>query len=114
MAFELSDKEMELYRHFVSRIDTLLREMCVHNEASLQIFKEYPQKLRSFIDVYFFTGNFEDLMENLHILETHHIEQSKLNVATLNFSGINTNPFEYNDGSDLFKKINESVQAIMK
>jgi hypothetical protein len=43
--------------------------------------------------VYFFTDNFQDLMENLDILEALHVDKSKLTVATLNFSGINTNPF---------------------
>lgn len=38
-------------------------------------------------------------MENLDTLETQHIEKSKVKVATVNFSGINTNPFEYDDGS---------------
>ena len=33
-----------------------------------------------------------------------------MNFATLNFSGVNTNPFEYDDGSDIFKRINENVQ----
>jgi len=47
--------------------------MCVHNEASLHIFKEYPQQIKSFIDVFFFCGNFEDLMENLDLLETQHV-----------------------------------------
>jgi hypothetical protein len=29
-------------------------------------------------------------------------------VATLNFSGININPFEYNDGSPLFEALNRN------
>ena len=53
-------------------------------------------------------------MENLDVLEKQHIEKSKMNVATLNFSGINTNPFEYDDGSDFFKAINENVQELLK
>ena len=53
-------------------------------------------------------------MENLDLLETQHVEKSKMNVATLNFSGVNTNPFEYNDGSEMFTKINKSVQEIIE
>ena len=33
-----------------------------------------------------------------------------MNIASLNFSGINTNPFEYDDGSEFFKRINDNVQ----
>jgi hypothetical protein len=53
-------------------------------------------------------------MENLDLLETQHVEKSKMNVATLNFSGVNTNPFEYDDGSEMFTKINKSVQEIIE
>ena len=56
--------------------------------------------------MYYFTGNFEDLMENLDLLHSHYVEKSKINISTLNFSGINTNPFEYDDGSELFVRIN--------
>ena len=73
------------------------------------MFKEYPSKIKGFIDVYYFTGDFEDLMENLDTLQTHHVEKSKLTFATLNFSGINTSPFEYDDGSDLFASLNRNI-----
>ena len=33
---------------------------------------------------------------------------SEINVATLNFSGINTNPFEFNDGSKNFRTLNDN------
>ena len=51
-------------------------------------------------------------MENLDLLQTHHIEKSKVNVATLNFSGINTNPFEYDDGSPIFTKLNATIASL--
>ena len=35
-------------------------------------------------------------------------------VATLNYSGINTNPFEYNDGTELFSNLNHNFQLIKK
>ena len=37
---------------------------------------------------------------------------SSVKVATLNFSGINTNPFEYNDGSEFMKDLNKKYQII--
>lgn len=40
--------------------------------------------------------------------------QSDLVVATLNFSGINTNPFEYDDGSEFFQKLNQTVANLIK
>ena len=33
-------------------------------------------------------------------------------VASLNFSGINTNPFEYNDGTALFEALNRNFLQI--
>lgn len=39
MVFEKDNKEMELYKTFSNRIEVLLKEMCVHDEASLEIFK---------------------------------------------------------------------------
>lgn len=37
------------------------------------MFKEYPTLIKSFLDVYYFTGNFEDLMENLDALQLEHV-----------------------------------------
>lgn len=36
-----------------------------------------------------------------------------MNVATLNFSGVNTNPFEYDDGSEMIDEINKNVQHLI-
>ena len=63
--------------------------------------------------MYYFTGNFEDLMENLDLLHSHYVEKSKINISTLNFSGINTNPFEYDDGSELFVRINQNIKELI-
>lgn len=38
-------------------------------------------------------------MDSLDVLYNVEIKKRKLVVATLNFSGINVNPFEYDDGS---------------
>ena len=38
----------------------------------------------------------------------------EIKVASLNFSGINTNPFEYNDGSPFFLTLNLNYQNIRK
>lgn len=35
-------------------------------------------------------------------------------MATLNFSGINTNPFEYDDGSEMFNALNENVKQLIQ
>ena len=43
------------------------------------------------------------------------MEPSKaIKVASLNFSGINTNPFEFNDGSEFFKTLNTNYELIKK
>lgn len=38
----------------------------------------------------------------------------KLSVASLNFSGINTSPFEYDDGSDFFAQVNHYIRELVK
>jgi hypothetical protein len=62
--------------------------------------------IRSFVEIFYFNGDFEELMDSLDILQTRHRANCCINAATLNFSGINTNPFEYDDGSDLFTSLN--------
>jgi hypothetical protein len=104
---------MEYYRCFLARIEVLLREMSVHNEVSLEMFRRYPDQIRSIVEVFYFTGNCEDMMESLDMLEAEHVRKSKVSVATLNFSGINTNPFEYDDGSVFFEKINQNVRELI-
>ena len=37
-----------------------------------------------------------------------------MKVATLNFSGVNTSPFEYDDGTALFVSINQNVRDILR
>jgi hypothetical protein len=49
-------------------------------------------------------------MDSLDILQQRHRNNCSIDAATLNFSGINTNPFEYDDGSDMFTSINENVK----
>jgi len=39
-------------------------------------------------------------------------DKQTISVATLNFSGINNNPFEFDDGSDIFNKLNTNFQLI--
>jgi len=79
----------------------------------LEIFRRYPDKIRSIVEVFYFTGNFEDMMENLDLLEAEHVRKSKISIATLNFSGINTNPFEYDDGTPFFERINQNVRELI-
>lgn len=43
----------------------------------------------------------------------HKAHHPSLKVATLNFSGINTNPFEYDDGSERLTRLNETVQQLI-
>ena len=52
------------------------------------------------------------MMESLDLLQQEHLRSTTLHTATLNFSGINTNPFEYDDGSELFTRINAYVQEL--
>ncbi len=40
--------------------------------------------------------------------------QLDITVATLNFSGINVNRFEYHNGSDFFDKLNNNFKTIQK
>ena len=41
-------------------------------------------------------------------------KEIELAIATLNFSGININPFEFNDGSPIFEKLNHNYQLIKR
>lgn len=47
------------------------------------------------------------------IIDMNNMNLRKINIATLNFSGINTNPFEYDDGSAMFKQINSHVKELI-
>jgi hypothetical protein len=53
-------------------------------------------------------------MDSLDILQTRHRANCSINAATLNFSGINTNPFEYDDGSELFTALNENIKQLIQ
>lgn len=43
-----------------------------------------------------------------------YLKQNFITVASLNFSGINTNPFEYNDGTPFFKELNKNFKHIQE
>lgn len=47
--------------------------MAVHNETSMEIFRYYPKVIKSIIEVYYFTGDFEELMDSLDVLESKHV-----------------------------------------
>lgn len=94
----------------MSRIEQILKEIVGHDQVSVQLFKYYPDLIRSFIEIFYFNGDFEELMDSLDILQARHRENCCINAATLNFSGINTNPFEYDDGSKLFSSLNENIK----
>ncbi len=83
---------MEYYKTYLARTQQILKEMVVHDEASLQLFKYYPNTIRAFLDLFYFNGDFEDLMDSLDVLQNHHRKSRIISVSTLNFSGINTNP----------------------
>lgn len=68
----------------------------------IEIFKYYPDKIRAVSELYYITGDIEDMLETLDLLHKKHLDWRKITFATMNFSGINTNPFEYDDGSAMF------------
>lgn len=46
------------------------------------------------------------MMDTLEVLYQKQTELRNIKVATLNFSGINTSPFEYHDGTDEYDQLN--------
>lgn len=112
MAYDQGSEEMSHYRTYLSRIELMLKEMVIHDAASLEMFRYHPTLIRAIIEVFYFTGNFEEMMESLDLLQQEHLRSTTMHAATLNFSGINTNPFEYDDGSELFTRINAYVQEL--
>ncbi len=53
-------------------------------------------------------------MDSLDVLQNHHRKSRIINVSTLNFSGINTNPTEYDDGSQLLAELNANVKELLE
>lgn len=74
--------------------------MSSYDEIGLSIFKLYPKHIRAISELYFINGDIEELMDNLDVLHRVERQRRTIKVATLNFSGININPFEYFDGSE--------------
>jgi hypothetical protein len=93
MSFEVSSEEVSYHKIYLNRMQELLKEMAVSDPSSVEIFRYYSDKIQSICEVYYYSGDFEDMMDSLDILQAHHRKLSKINIATLNFSGINTNPF---------------------
>ncbi len=71
--------------------------MSIHDEVGLEIFELFPTVIKSICQLYFITGNLEDMMDTLETLYKIQAELRTIKVATLNFSGINTSPHEYSD-----------------
>ena len=53
-------------------------------------------------------------MDSLDVLQNHHRKSRIISVSTLNFSGINTNPTEYDDGSQLLTALNANVKELLE
>ena len=47
LVYELSNKEMEYYRTYLKRIEDLLKDICVEDEISVDIFNYYPEKIKA-------------------------------------------------------------------
>ena len=88
--------------------------MSAHDELSLQIFRLYPEQIKALCELYYINGNVDELLDSLDAI--HSVEQArrKIKVATLNFSGVNLNPFEYHDGSDVMQAIDAKMKSIIE
>lgn len=53
-------------------------------------------------------------MDSLDALYSVELKRRKFILATLNFSGINLNPFEFYDSSEQIKKISENMKTILE
>lgn len=53
-------------------------------------------------------------MDSLDTLYSEELKRRKFTLATLNFSGINLNPFEFYDGSEEIQKISENMKTILE
>lgn len=53
-------------------------------------------------------------MDSLDVLQNHHRKSRIISISTLNFSGINTNPTEYDDGSELLAALNANVKELLE
>lgn len=67
--------------------------MSANDEISIEVFRLYPKQIKAICELYFITGDIEELLDNLDCL--HQVEKKRrcIKMATLNFSGINLNPF---------------------
>lgn len=83
-----------------------------NDQASIEMFRFCPIQIKAICELYYLNGDFIDMMENLDILHSTLQQQRNISFASLNFSGINTNPFEYDDGSELFLTLNAHFQIL--
>ncbi len=67
--------------------------MSINDEVGLEVFSQFPNSIKALCELYFVTGNLEDMMDTLEVLYQKQSEMRNIKVATLNFSGINTSPF---------------------
>ena len=64
--------------------------------------------------MYLLNGDIDELLDSLDALHKVESGRRKIKVATLNFSGINTNPFEYFDGSKEIEAISNNMKQILE
>lgn len=84
--------------------------MSGHDEISMEVFKLYPKQIKAICELYFVNGDIDDLLDSLDTLHRVETQRRNIKLATLNFSGINLNPFEYYDGSEDTRKISENMK----
>ena len=53
---------MEYYRTYIKRIEDLLKDICLEDEISVDIFNYYPEKIKAISELYFVNGNVEELL----------------------------------------------------
>jgi hypothetical protein len=87
--------------------------MSVHDEIGLSLFSLYPKQIKAICELYYFNGDVEDLLNTLDIMHQVENERRVVKVATLNFSGINTSPFEYFDGHEQTKILSQYMKEIL-
>lgn len=113
IVYELQNNEMEFYRNYLKRIEDILKSMSAHDEVGVELFRLYPQQIKGLCELYYMNGDIDELLESLHTIHSVETNKRKLKVASLNFSGINLSPFEYQDGSEEFKAIDGKMKLII-
>jgi uncharacterized protein YpiB (UPF0302 family) len=88
--------------------------MSGHDEISIEVFRLYPKHIKAICELYFITGDMDELLDNLDSLHQVERKRRSIKMSTLNFSGCNLNPFEFYDGSEDTEKICDYMQEIVE